>query len=51
MRRLLFAIAAVATLAPLTAVTAQDAGPVQPYGTHDAGKTVLNILPPGQGVT
>jgi acyl-homoserine lactone acylase PvdQ len=49
MRRLLFAIAAVATLAPLTAVTAQDAGPVQPYGTNDGGRKVLNILPPGQG--
>ncbi|HEU4481055.1 MAG TPA: penicillin acylase family protein, partial [Actinomycetota bacterium] len=44
------ALAALGAAGPLSvAVSAQEEGPVKPYGANDRGVTVLNVLPPGQG--
>jgi acyl-homoserine lactone acylase PvdQ len=49
MRKIAGLLLATTVLLPFTAATAQDEGPVQPYGTNDGARTALNILPPGQG--
>lgn len=50
MRRSRFVGVALAALATLpVAAAGAERSPVQPYGANDAGVTVRNILPPGQG--
>ncbi|MEA2432646.1 MAG: hypothetical protein QOG54_103 [Actinomycetota bacterium] len=48
MRKALGALLLLTTLLPSIGASAQTTN-VQPYGKNDAGLTVLNILPPGQG--
>jgi acyl-homoserine lactone acylase PvdQ len=43
------AVALLLAVGLTSSALAQGAGPVQPYGTHDGGITVMNVLPPGQG--
>jgi len=46
-RKLIAAL--LVTLGLLVGSAAAQTPPVQPYGAHDGGATVLNVLPPGQG--